>query len=97
LIGSGNWADKRVAISCTGQGELFIRTAAAAQIAFRMRYGEPLPSAAATVLAQIAELGGEGGLAAVDHEGNVSVPHNAEGMKRAVLTRDGQIRVAVFD
>jgi isoaspartyl peptidase/L-asparaginase-like protein (Ntn-hydrolase superfamily) len=97
LIGSGNWADKRVAISCTGQGELFIRTAAAAQIAFRVRFGEDLSAAADDLLAQVAAMGGEGGLAAVDREGNVSVPHNAEGMKRAVLTRTGEIRVAVFD
>jgi L-asparaginase/beta-aspartyl-peptidase (threonine type) len=39
IIGAGTWADGAVAVSCTGQGEFFMRTAAAAQIAFRMRYG----------------------------------------------------------
>ena len=86
LIGAGVWADDRVAVSCTGQGEFFIRAAAAAQIAFLTRSGRDLQSAAQVVLSEIRSLGGEGGLAAVDHEGNVEVPYNAEGMKRAVLT-----------
>lgn len=37
LIGAGAWADDAVAVSCTGQGEYFIRTAVAVQIAHRMR------------------------------------------------------------
>lgn len=97
LIGAGAWADKNVAISCTGQGEFFIRTIAAARIAFRMSAGESLMEAASQALATIKSLGGEGGLAAVDRDGNVATPYNAEGMKRAVLTRDGKIEAAVFD
>jgi len=97
LIGAGVWADDRVAISCTGQGELFILTASAAQIAFLVRSGRDLRTAAEAVLSEIRSRGGEGGLVAVDHEGNVEMPYNAEGMKRAALTRDGEIRIAVFD
>jgi isoaspartyl peptidase/L-asparaginase-like protein (Ntn-hydrolase superfamily) len=97
IIGAGAWADERVAISCTGQGELFIRRAAAAQIAFRMRFGETLQMAADATLSEIAALGGEGGLAAVDCHGNVYLPYNAEGMKRAFLNSNGQIGSAIFD
>ena len=54
LIGAGTWADGEVAVSCTGIGEYFIRTAAAAQLAFRLRFaGQGLDEAAAAVLAEI--------------------------------------------
>jgi L-asparaginase/beta-aspartyl-peptidase (threonine type) len=97
IIGAGAWADGRVAVSCTGQGELFIRRAVAAQIAFRMAFGETLQAAADAALAEIAALGGEGGLAAVDRLGNVHLPYHAEGMKRAYLNSDGEIGAAIFD
>ncbi len=61
LIGAGAWADDTVAVSCTGQGEYFIRTAVAVQIAHRMRFGgESLESAAAAAIAGVAALGGDG-------------------------------------
>src|SRR5262249_25492341 len=53
LIGAGTWADSRVAVSCTGQGEYFIRSAAAAQIALRIELGESLTQASAALLGQI--------------------------------------------
>ncbi len=93
--GAGVWADGRVAVSCTGQGELFLRTAAAAQLAFRMRFaGEDVETAAAGVLAEVARLGGDGGLIAVDAQGRVATPHRSSGMKRATLYADGRIEAA---
>lgn len=92
VIAAGTWADAEVAVSCTGTGEYFIRTAAAAQLAFRVRLGgESLEQAARAVLDEIAAYGGDGGLIAVDREGNLTLPYNSEGMKRAWLTRDGEI------
>ncbi len=97
LIGAGAWADDRVAVSCTGQGEYFIRVAAAVQIAHRMRFGgEALAPAADAVLAAIRALGGEGGLIAVDAAGNVAMPFVSAGMKRAALLPDGDIVSAAF-
>lgn len=96
LIGAGTWADGHAAIGATGQGEFFIRVAAASQVAFRVAGGEPLEQAAAAVLEQIRKLGGEGGLISVDRHGNVSAPFNSEGMKRAILTADGEISSAAF-
>lgn len=93
--GAGVWADARVAVSCTGQGEFYLRTAAAAQLAFRMRFGgEEVAQAADALLDEIAGLGGDGGLIAVDADGRVATPHRSSGMKRAVLHPDGRIAAA---
>jgi YD repeat-containing protein len=92
LIGASTWADTEVAISCTGQGEFFICTAAAAQIANRMRFaGQPLDAAAADVLSEIKTRGGSGGLIAVDRDGNITMPHISTGMKWAALLPDESI------
>lgn len=97
IAGAGAWADERVAVSSTGQGEFFVRTAAAAQVAHRMRWaGEDIATATKAVLAEIGALGGDGGLIAVDADGNIAVPFNSEGMKRAVLRLDGSITAEVF-
>ena len=93
--GAGVWADAGVAVSCTGQGEHFLRTAAAAQVSHRMRWaGQDVAQAADAVLAEIAARGGDGGLIAVDSAGRVAVPHRSSGMKRAVLHPDGGIEAA---
>lgn len=97
IIGAGTWADAYVAVSCTGTGEFFIRIGAAAQIAARMRFGgQPLAEAAADTLAEVAALGGSGGLIALDREGNIALPFNTQGMARAALHPDGRIDVEVF-
>jgi L-asparaginase/beta-aspartyl-peptidase (threonine type) len=97
VIGAGTWADRTVAVSCTGQGEFFLRTAAAAQVAFRMALaGQALDEATAAVLAEIRNLGGEGGMIAVDADGKIAMPFASEGMKRAALFTDGRIEAAAF-
>jgi beta-aspartyl-peptidase (threonine type) len=96
IVAAGTWADDRVAVSCTGQGELFIRVAAAAQVSFRLQMGQSLDEATRAVLAEVRALGGEGGLIAVGRDGSVCTPYNAEGMKRAVLSANGDIRAEVF-
>jgi L-asparaginase / beta-aspartyl-peptidase len=97
LIGAGTWADERVAISCTGQGEFFIRAAVAADVSARVRYGkQTLAAACAGALADMASLGGDGGLIAVDAMGNVSTPYVSEGMKRGIATQAGRFEVSTF-
>jgi isoaspartyl peptidase/L-asparaginase-like protein (Ntn-hydrolase superfamily) len=92
IIGSGTWADERVAVSCTGLGEYFIRSSAAYQVAARMSFGgETLAGAADAALDEVKALGGDGGLIAVDREGNIAMPFNSEGMKRAAVFPDGRI------
>jgi len=97
ILGAGVWADPRVAVSCTGTGEMFLRTAAAAQVAWRVRLaGQSLAAAAAAALDEVRALGGEGGLIAVDANGDVVMPYNSAGMKRAALLDDGTIVCEVF-
>lgn len=97
LIGAGTWADARCAVSCTGQGELFIRANVAADVSARMLYArQSLHAAAAGALADMKTLGGDGGLIAVDAEGNVAAPFVSEGMKRAIATSAGVREVKTF-
>ena len=97
IIGAGTWADDRVAVSCTGGGEFFIRAAAAAQVGFRLRLaGESLAAATDAALADVASLGGGGGLIALGTDGEIAMPFNTAGMKRAVLYLDGRVEAAVF-
>jgi len=96
IPGSGTWADDRVAVSGTGQGEYFIRVTAGAQVGWRVGSGQSLDEATGAVIAQIGEMGGDGGLIALDAEGNIADPFNSQGMKRAWLTPDGEIEVEVF-
>jgi isoaspartyl peptidase/L-asparaginase-like protein (Ntn-hydrolase superfamily) len=98
IIGAGCWADQTVAVSCTGQGEYFVKVAAAAQLAHRMRFGhESLATAADAVLAEIAAMGGDGGLIAVAADGSITMPYVSQGMKRAALSPDGEIISAAFE
>jgi L-asparaginase / beta-aspartyl-peptidase len=92
LPGSGTYADNRTAaVSCTGNGEMFIRVAAAHDVCARMAYGgATLDTAArAVVFDVLPAIGGRGGLIAVDALGNVCLPFNSEGMYRG-LVRPGE-------
>ena len=93
---AGTWADDRVAASATGQGEYFMRVAATAQVSWRVAAGQPLAEAARSVIDEIGALGGDGGLIALDRDGNIAAPFNSQGMKRAWLTPAGEIGVEVF-
>ncbi len=96
ILGAGTWADERVAVSCTGQGEFFIRAAVAADVSARVRYGrQGLQAASDAALQDVAMLGGDGGLIAVDVLGNAALPFLSEGMKRGLATSAGQFHVAV--
>lgn len=84
LPGAGCYASDTVAVSCTGTGEVFIRTLAAYDVAALMNYGG-LSLQQATeqiIMHKIPQLGGSGGLIAVDRQGNVVLPFNSEGMYR---------------
>jgi len=96
IPGAGSWADGRVAVSGTGQGEYFIRVAACVQVSWRVGAGQTLAEAGRGVIDEIGGLGGDGGLIALDRDGNIAAPFNSQGMKRAWLTRDGEIGVEVF-
>ncbi|MGZ3305495.1 MAG: isoaspartyl peptidase/L-asparaginase family protein, partial [Asticcacaulis sp.] len=96
LIGAGTWADQSAAISCTGLGEFFIRAHAASQVAFRHAAGQTLAQATSEVLAQIAAMGGDGGMICVNADGEICVPFRSSGMKRAWFSGESEIRSEAF-
>ena len=97
VIGSGTWADERVAVSCTGQGEYFMRVNAASDVSARIRYTRSdLANATACVLEEISLLGGQGGLIAIDRLGRVAMPFNTIIMKRGFATWRDDFDVKVF-
>ena len=89
IIGAGNYANnKTCAVSCTGSGEFFIRGVVAYDVSCLMEYkGLSLEDAASEVInKRVLEIGGDGGLIAVDTQGNITMPFNTEGMYRAFKT-----------
>ena len=99
VIGSGTWAENATcAVSATGHGEYFLRLVVAHEIAAHMRYTRAsLADAAGTVVhQQLKKAGGEGGLIAIDRDGNATLPFNTAGMYRGYITRSGEIYVAIY-
>src|SRR5690606_410545 len=98
VIGAGTWADARCGVSATGWGEFFIRLAVAHDICARLAYGGLSLKVAAdeVVMRRVPAAGGDGGVIALDAEGNIAMPFNTEGMYRAALHPDGTRQVAVF-
>ncbi len=94
VIGAGTYANNEsCAISCTGHGEFFIRAVVAYDIHCLMVYkGLSLQQACELVVNdKLVKMGGEGGLIAVDHLGNIALPFNSEGMYRGFATPEESI------
>jgi len=98
IIGAGTYANAKCAVSATGWGEYYIRANAAHDICARVEYkGEPIDQAAKEVVMEVVpKLGGDGGVIALDAQGNISTPFNTEGMFRGWIDRDGKIHIAIF-
>lgn len=98
IIGAGTYADNRsVAVSATGTGEIFIRTAAAFNTAAQVRLlHTPIADAADNTLAEIAAIGGDGGLIVLDAQGNYAMRFNTGGMYRGTIGSDGIAWAGVF-
>ena len=98
IIGAGTYADNHTcAISCTGDGEYFIRAVAAYDISAKMNYkGTPLKEAAQAAIDKVAKLGGTGGLIAIDTKGEIAMPFNTAGMYRGKVDAGGKISVEIY-
>jgi len=98
VIGAGTFADNNTcAVSCTGDGEFFIRALVAHEISALIEdRGLSLSNAAESALAKSQKLGGSGGLIAVDKNGNVALPFNTSGMYRGFLREDGTFVVHIY-
>jgi isoaspartyl peptidase/L-asparaginase-like protein (Ntn-hydrolase superfamily) len=96
IVGAGNFADVRVAVSGTGHGESFIKLVLGHRLSCLMELaGLPLEAAARRTLEELGAIGGTGGFIAVDAEGNVALPFNTPGMYRGIA-RAGRISAAIF-
>ncbi len=96
LIGPGTWADDGIAVSCTGIGEHIIRAGGAAAIAFRYKSGVPLDDAVQEMLDEVKRLGGDAGVIAVTRNGEIAMPYNSQGMKRASVSSKSDLKVLTF-
>jgi L-asparaginase / beta-aspartyl-peptidase len=98
IIGAGTYANNRTcAVSCTGDGEYFIRSLAAYDVSALMEYeGLPVQKAAQAVIDKVGRLGGTGGLIALDKDGNFAMPFNASGMYRGNIDADGKISIEIY-
>ena len=100
IIGSGTYANNNtVAISCTGWGEYFLRLVMAKSISDRMEFGgQSLALASETlVMKELPALGGDGGLIAVDKNGNIALPFCTEGMYRGFIKKEKQGAAIIKD
>lgn len=97
IIGAGTYADDICAVSCTGHGEFFILGVTAYDVAARMKYkGLSLESAALETIDHLTRIGGEGGLIAVDAQGNVTLPFNSTGMYRGSIMNDSDPVIDIY-
>jgi beta-aspartyl-peptidase (threonine type) len=100
IIGAGTWADNRsCAVSATGHGEFFIRSAVASRIASMVEFGEQgLEEAAHQLIThEVGGLGGDGGVVALDAQGQVVCVFNSLGMYRAWIQHEGPVHTAIFN
>jgi beta-aspartyl-peptidase (threonine type) len=98
VIGAGTYANAKCAVSATGWGEFYIRANAAHDICARVEYrNAPVAQAAdEVVMGVVPKLGGDGGVIALDADGNFATPFNTEGMYRGWIDRDGKMHIAIF-
>jgi beta-aspartyl-peptidase (threonine type) len=101
VVGAGTWADPTCAVSATGRGEFFIRTAFAHGVACGVSgLGLPLAEAAGRALADVVALAGSGaaggGCIAVARDGTVTMPFSTPSMYRGIVDGSGSPRVAAL-
>jgi beta-aspartyl-peptidase (threonine type) len=97
VIGAGTYANQTCAVSCTGDGEYFIRVAAAHEVSALMQHrGLKLQEAAQTALDTVKQLGGTGGLIAIDKNGVIAMPFNTNGMYRGYVDPKGKFVVEIY-
>jgi len=99
MIGAGNYANNNTcAVSCTGSGEYFIRAVVAYDVSCLMEYkGLSLEQATKEVInKRLLNIGGDGGLIAIDVKGNISLTFNTEGMYRASKTSNGSEFIGIY-
>lgn len=98
IVGAGVYANNATcAVTCTGQGEFFMRTVAAHSVSSLVELrGQSLEQAIGEVLNQIQKLGGMGGMIGVDRNGQAAVEFVTQGMFRGMAREGEESRVAMY-
>jgi beta-aspartyl-peptidase (threonine type) len=97
IIGAGTYANDKVAVSCTGHGEYFIRWAVAHDVAALYSYKNlTIAEAAKQALDKVVTNGGTGGIIAIDSAGNITMPFNTKGMMRGRVSSNTEPFVAIY-
>ena len=99
IIGAGTYANNATcAVSGTGWGEYFMRGVVAYDISAMMEYKNmSLEEAAKEVIQnKLTELGGEGGIIAIDNKGNIAMEFNSAGMYRAAMNKKGELTIGIY-
>lgn len=100
IIGAGTYANNATcAVSSTGWGEYFIRGMVAHDISALMEYkGLSLQEASRVVIQEkLTDLGGTGGIVAVDKNGNMVMEFNTAGMYRATMNAKGELVIGIYE
>jgi beta-aspartyl-peptidase (threonine type) len=99
IIGAGTYANNHTcAVSATGTGEYFIRSVVGHDISALMEYkGLSVKEAAdEVVMHKLVDMGGDGGVIAMDRDGNIAMPFNTTGMYRGWIDEDGKVTVEIY-
>jgi len=99
IIGAGTYADNNTcAVSATGHGEYFMRNVVAYDISALMKYSKMTLQQATeeVIMNKLKSIGGDGGVVAVDKEGNISMTFNTAGMYRGYVTSKGGKEILIY-
>ena len=99
IIGAGTYANnKTCGVTGTGQGEYFMRGLVASSVSTLMEHrGFTVKKAANKVIHEnLTNMGGTGGLIALDKDGNIAMPFNTEGMYRGYMRADGVPHILIY-
>lgn len=99
LIGAGTYANnKTCAVSCTGDGEYFIRSVTAYDVSALMEYKELTLEEACNLVVhkKLKQINGEGGLIAIDKKCNIQMSFNSEGMYRACIKTGKEMEIKIY-
>jgi beta-aspartyl-peptidase (threonine type) len=99
MIGAGTYANNQLcAVSCTGSGEYFIRAVVAHDVAAHVEHKNmPLNEACHEVInKRLVQIGGDGGLIAINKQGDIAMTFNTEGMYRGAIDTQGNLIVEIY-
>jgi beta-aspartyl-peptidase (threonine type) len=97
LVNAGTYANnKTCAVSCTGTGEEFIRNTVAYKISALIEFKNYSLQRAADQLIFKVLKPGDGGLIAIDKNGNYVMPFSTKAMLRGVVTSNGVFETKIW-